>query len=134
MRYGNHLVFPSNSEVHGMRHDEESDPETSELVCGSIDKENMNQTHFEVGVQAVRIPPSQGKLPPAPPRACGTRAGWRGSPPRAASRSRQPPKLGARLPPEPAEDGHSCCFWRRPTSTWSTGRAEATLSFLMAPD
>jgi nucleoside-diphosphate-sugar epimerase len=37
-RYGKHLVFPSTSEVYGMCHDEEFDPEQSELVCGPINK------------------------------------------------------------------------------------------------
>ena len=31
-------MFPSTSEVYGMCHDEEFDPETSELVCGPINK------------------------------------------------------------------------------------------------
>ncbi len=39
VRYDKHLVFPSTSEVYGMCHDEEFDPETSELVCGPIDKQ-----------------------------------------------------------------------------------------------
>lgn len=37
-KYGKHLVFPSTSEVYGMCHDEEFDPETSELICGPINK------------------------------------------------------------------------------------------------
>ena len=39
VRYGKHLVFPSTSEVYGMCHDEQFDPETSELVCGPINKQ-----------------------------------------------------------------------------------------------
>jgi nucleoside-diphosphate-sugar epimerase len=38
VRYRKHLVFPSTSEVYGMCHDEEFDPEESELVCGPINK------------------------------------------------------------------------------------------------
>src|SRR3990172_6240758 len=38
VKYGKHLVFPSTSEVYGMCHDEEFDPEESELVCGPINK------------------------------------------------------------------------------------------------
>jgi len=37
-KYEKHLVFPSTSEVYGMCHDEEFDPEESELVCGPINK------------------------------------------------------------------------------------------------
>ena len=37
-KYGKHLVFPSTSEVYGMCHDEEFDPENSELICGPINK------------------------------------------------------------------------------------------------
>lgn len=37
-QYKKHLVFPSTSEVYGMCHDEEFDPENSELVCGPINK------------------------------------------------------------------------------------------------
>jgi nucleoside-diphosphate-sugar epimerase len=37
-RYGKHLVFPSTSEVYGMCRDEEFDPDSSELVCGPINK------------------------------------------------------------------------------------------------
>jgi nucleoside-diphosphate-sugar epimerase len=37
-KYGKHLVFPSTSEVYGMCHDEEFDPEESELICGPINK------------------------------------------------------------------------------------------------
>jgi nucleoside-diphosphate-sugar epimerase len=37
-KYGKHLVFPSTSEVYGMCHDDEFDPERSELVCGPINK------------------------------------------------------------------------------------------------
>lgn len=37
-KYKKHLVFPSTSEVYGMCHDEEFDPENSELVCGPINK------------------------------------------------------------------------------------------------
>ena len=37
-RYKKHLVFPSTSEVYGMCHDEEFDPENSELVYGPINK------------------------------------------------------------------------------------------------
>jgi nucleoside-diphosphate-sugar epimerase len=37
-KYGKHLVFPSTSEVYGMCHDEEFDPENSELVYGPINK------------------------------------------------------------------------------------------------
>ena len=37
-KYGKHLVFPSTSEVYGMCHDEEFDPEQSELICGPINK------------------------------------------------------------------------------------------------
>ncbi|MCD6732958.1 MAG: bifunctional UDP-4-keto-pentose/UDP-xylose synthase [Burkholderiaceae bacterium] len=39
VRYRKHLVFPSTSEVYGMCHDEQFDPETSELVCGPIGKQ-----------------------------------------------------------------------------------------------
>ncbi|MFH2134890.1 MAG: bifunctional UDP-4-keto-pentose/UDP-xylose synthase, partial [Pseudomonadota bacterium] len=38
VKYNKHLVFPSTSEVYGMCHDEEFDPEESELVCGPINK------------------------------------------------------------------------------------------------
>jgi nucleoside-diphosphate-sugar epimerase len=37
-KYKKHLVFPSTSEVYGMCHDEEFDPEQSELICGPINK------------------------------------------------------------------------------------------------
>ncbi|MCS0613110.1 bifunctional UDP-4-keto-pentose/UDP-xylose synthase [Massilia kyonggiensis] len=37
-KYRKHLVFPSTSEVYGMCHDEEFDPENSELVYGPINK------------------------------------------------------------------------------------------------
>jgi nucleoside-diphosphate-sugar epimerase len=37
-KYGKHLVFPSTSEVYGMCHDDEFDPEHSELICGPINK------------------------------------------------------------------------------------------------
>jgi nucleoside-diphosphate-sugar epimerase len=37
-KYGKHLVFPSTSEVYGMCHDDEFDPEESELICGPINK------------------------------------------------------------------------------------------------
>lgn len=37
-KYRKHLVFPSTSEVYGMCHDEEFDPENSELICGPINK------------------------------------------------------------------------------------------------
>jgi nucleoside-diphosphate-sugar epimerase len=37
-KYNKHLVFPSTSEVYGMCHDEEFDPENSELVYGPINK------------------------------------------------------------------------------------------------
>lgn len=37
-KYGKHLMFPSTSEVYGMCHDEEFDPENSELICGPINK------------------------------------------------------------------------------------------------
>ena len=37
-KYNKHLVFPSTSEVYGMCHDEEFDPEASELICGPINK------------------------------------------------------------------------------------------------
>jgi nucleoside-diphosphate-sugar epimerase len=37
-RYGKHLVFPSTSEVYGMCHDDQFDPEHSELICGPINK------------------------------------------------------------------------------------------------
>ena len=37
-KYKKHLVFPSTSEVYGMCHDEEFDPEESELICGPINK------------------------------------------------------------------------------------------------
>jgi nucleoside-diphosphate-sugar epimerase len=37
-KYGKHLVFPSTSEVYGMCHDAEFDPEHSELICGPINK------------------------------------------------------------------------------------------------
>ncbi|MGO4810070.1 bifunctional UDP-4-keto-pentose/UDP-xylose synthase [Cupriavidus sp. 2MCAB6] len=38
VKYGKHLVFPSTSEVYGMCHDDEFDPESSELICGPINK------------------------------------------------------------------------------------------------
>ena len=38
VKYKKHLVFPSTSEVYGMCPDEEFDPETSNLVCGPINK------------------------------------------------------------------------------------------------
>jgi nucleoside-diphosphate-sugar epimerase len=37
-KYGKHLVFPSTSEVYGMCHDEQFDPDQSELICGPINK------------------------------------------------------------------------------------------------
>ena len=37
-KYGKHLVFPSTSEVYGMCHDDEFDPEASDLVYGPINK------------------------------------------------------------------------------------------------
>ena len=37
-KYGKHLIFPSTSEVYGMSHDAEFDPENSELVYGPINK------------------------------------------------------------------------------------------------
>jgi nucleoside-diphosphate-sugar epimerase len=37
-KYKKHLVFPSTSEVYGMCHDDEFDPENSELVYGPINK------------------------------------------------------------------------------------------------
>jgi len=37
-KYGKHLVFPSTSEVYGMCHDGEFDPENSKLVYGPINK------------------------------------------------------------------------------------------------
>jgi nucleoside-diphosphate-sugar epimerase len=37
-KYNKHLVFPSTSEVYGMCHDGEFDPENSELVYGPINK------------------------------------------------------------------------------------------------
>jgi nucleoside-diphosphate-sugar epimerase len=37
-KYKKHLVFPSTSEVYGMCHDEEFDPDQSELICGPINK------------------------------------------------------------------------------------------------
>src|SRR5258706_8060149 len=37
-KYKKHLVFPSTSEVYGMCHDDEFDPENSELICGPINK------------------------------------------------------------------------------------------------
>jgi nucleoside-diphosphate-sugar epimerase len=37
-QYKKHLVFPSTSEVYGMCHDDEFDPEASELICGPINK------------------------------------------------------------------------------------------------
>ncbi|MDY7578341.1 bifunctional UDP-4-keto-pentose/UDP-xylose synthase [Herbaspirillum sp. RTI4] len=37
-KYNKHLVFPSTSEVYGMCHDDEFDPEQSELICGPINK------------------------------------------------------------------------------------------------
>ncbi|KPC55053.1 bifunctional UDP-4-keto-pentose/UDP-xylose synthase [Amantichitinum ursilacus] len=38
VQYKKHLVFPSTSEVYGMCHDEEFDPDNSELICGPINK------------------------------------------------------------------------------------------------
>ncbi len=38
VKYDKHLVFPSTSEVYGMCHDEEFDPDESELICGPINK------------------------------------------------------------------------------------------------
>jgi len=38
VKYGKHLVFPSTSEVYGMCHDDEFDPEHSELILGPINK------------------------------------------------------------------------------------------------
>jgi nucleoside-diphosphate-sugar epimerase len=38
-KYNKHLIFPSTSEVYGMCHDEEFDPENSELICGPIHKQ-----------------------------------------------------------------------------------------------
>jgi nucleoside-diphosphate-sugar epimerase len=38
VKYGKRIVFPSTSEVYGMCHDDEFDPDTSELVCGPINK------------------------------------------------------------------------------------------------
>jgi len=38
VKYKKHLVFPSTSEVYGMCPDDEFDPETSNLVCGPINK------------------------------------------------------------------------------------------------
>ena len=38
VKYKKHLMFPSTSEVYGMCHDEEFDPENSELICGPINK------------------------------------------------------------------------------------------------
>jgi len=38
VKYNKHLVFPSTSEVYGMCHDDEFDPENSELICGPINK------------------------------------------------------------------------------------------------
>ncbi|MFZ1319888.1 MAG: bifunctional UDP-4-keto-pentose/UDP-xylose synthase [Candidatus Nitrotoga sp.] len=38
VKYKKHLIFPSTSEVYGMCHDEEFDPESSELICGPINK------------------------------------------------------------------------------------------------
>lgn len=38
VKYKKHLVFPSTSEVYGMCHDEEFDPDSSELICGPINK------------------------------------------------------------------------------------------------
>ena len=38
VKYHKHLVYPSTSEVYGMCHDEEFDPENSELICGPINK------------------------------------------------------------------------------------------------
>ena len=38
VKYNKHLVFPSTSEVYGMCHDEEFDPDNSELVCGPVNK------------------------------------------------------------------------------------------------
>ncbi len=38
VKYGKRIVFPSTSEVYGMCHDDEFDPDTSELICGPINK------------------------------------------------------------------------------------------------
>lgn len=38
VKYKKHLIFPSTSEVYGMCHDKEFDSETSELICGPINK------------------------------------------------------------------------------------------------
>ncbi len=38
VKYKKHLVFPSTSEVYGMCHDDEFDPDASELICGPINK------------------------------------------------------------------------------------------------
>ncbi|MDR3429145.1 MULTISPECIES: bifunctional UDP-4-keto-pentose/UDP-xylose synthase [Silvimonas] len=38
LQYKKHLVFPSTSEVYGMCHDDEFDPDNSELICGPINK------------------------------------------------------------------------------------------------
>ena len=38
VQYKKHLVFPSTSEVYGMCHDDEFDPDNSELICGPINK------------------------------------------------------------------------------------------------
>ncbi len=38
VKYGKRIVFPSTSEVYGMCHDDEFDSDTSELVCGPINK------------------------------------------------------------------------------------------------
>ncbi|HEY6095235.1 MAG TPA: bifunctional UDP-4-keto-pentose/UDP-xylose synthase [Gallionellaceae bacterium] len=38
VKYKKHLVFPSTSEVYGMCHDAEFDPDNSELICGPINK------------------------------------------------------------------------------------------------
>ena len=38
VKYNKHWVFPSTSEVYGMCHDEEFDPDNSELVCGPVNK------------------------------------------------------------------------------------------------
>src|SRR5512139_3323782 len=38
VKYKKHLVLPSTSEVYGMCHDAEFDPDNSELICGPINK------------------------------------------------------------------------------------------------
>ncbi len=39
VKYGKRILFPSTSEVYGMCHDEEFDPEASELILGPIEKQ-----------------------------------------------------------------------------------------------